>query len=168
MPDQQEHRQQEHAQHGYEVTVHWTGNLGRGTVGFRAYSRDHEVHADGPALILGSSDPAFRGDPARWNPEQLFLAAVSQCHMLWVLHLAAVAGVVVTAYEDRATAVMVEEPNGAGQFTGMTLHPQVTIVDPDQQELVDGLHERAGSMCFIARSVSFPIGHEATVTLAAR
>jgi organic hydroperoxide reductase OsmC/OhrA len=158
----------EHQQHEYELTVRWTGNLGRGTDGFRAYSRDHEVHADGPALILGSSDPAFRGDPTRWNPEQLFLAAVSQCHMLWFLHLAAVAGVVVTDYEDRATAVMEEEPSGAGQFTAMTLHPQVTIVDPRQQSLADELHERAGSMCFVARSVNFAIGHDATVAVAVR
>ena len=154
------------AQHDYELTVRWTGNLGRGTEGFRAYSRDHEVLADGPAVILGSSDPAFRGDSARWNREQLFLAAVSQCHMLWFLHLAAVAGVVVTDYEDRATAVMEEEPSGAGQFTGMTLHPRVTIADPGQQPLVAELHERAGSMCFLARSVSFPIRHDATVAVA--
>jgi organic hydroperoxide reductase OsmC/OhrA len=151
-------------QHHYELTVRWTGNRGHGTDGFRAYSRNHEVHAVGPPLILGSSDPAFRGDPERWNPEQLFLAAVSQCHMLWFLHLAAVAGVVVTDYEDRATAVMAEEPSGAGQFTGMTLHPRVTVVDPTQQALVGELHERAGSMCFLARSVNFPIHHDATVT----
>lgn len=151
--------------HHYEVTVRWTGNPGPGTTGHRAYSRDHEVTAPGPSTILGSSDPQFRGDPARWNPEQLFLAAVSQCHMLWYLSLAAAEGVVVTAYTDDATGVMLEEPSGAGQFTSMTLQPRVSITDPSHRSAAEELHERANAMCFIARSVSFPVHHRAMVTI---
>lgn len=150
-------------QHAYEVTVRWTGNLGSGTDSFRSYSRNHEVDTAGRPVILGSSDPGFRGDAARWNPEQLFLASVSQCHMLWYLHLAALAGVVVSDYTDEATAVMVEEPSGAGQFTGMTLHPVVTITDEAGRVDAERLHHQAGAMCFIARSVGFPIEHRATI-----
>lgn len=154
-------------QHSYQLTVEWTGDRGSGTDGHRTYSRDHEVRAAGPAVIAGSSDPAFRGDATRWNPEQLFLASVSQCHMLWYLSLAAAAGLVVTAYEDEATAVMVEESSGAGQFTSMTLHPHVTITDAAQEPRAVELHIRAGEMCFIARSVNFPIHHEATISVTA-
>ncbi|MET0695710.1 MAG: OsmC family protein [Propionibacteriaceae bacterium] len=151
--------------HAYAVAVHWTGNTGSGTSGYRAYRRDHEVRAPGVPTLLGSSDPAFRGDPSRWNPEQLFLAAVSQCHMLWYLNLAASAGVVVLDYVDHASAVMVEESSGAGQFTSMTLRPEVTITRVEQLSVAETLHHQASSMCFIARSVNFPVTHHPTITV---
>jgi organic hydroperoxide reductase OsmC/OhrA len=150
-------------EHHYELSVTWTGNLGPGTTSYRSYSRAHEVRAEGVPVLLGSSDPAFRGDPSRWNPEQLFLAAVSQCHMLWYLNLAASAGLTVTGYEDRATATMVEESSGAGQFTGITLQPQVTITDEARLDQAEQLHDEAGALCFIARSVNFPVHHQSVI-----
>lgn len=149
-------------EHRYALTVSWTPVLGDDTFGSGSYSRDHKVQAEGLPVILGSSDPEFRGDPTRWNPEQLFLASVAQCHMLWYLHLAAAAGIVVIDYQDQATGVMVEEHSGEGAFTSMTLHPTVTITDAAQQDLAEQLHARVGSKCFIARSVVFPIFHQPT------
>src|SRR5687767_11345840 len=105
-------------EHRYAVTVEWTGNLGSGTSAYRAYARDHEIRASGKPAIPGSSDPAFRGDPARWNPEELLVGALAACHKLWYLHLCAEAGIVVTSYVDRAEGVMVEEADGSGRFTG--------------------------------------------------
>ena len=152
--------------HSYAVTVEWTGNLGPGTTGYRAFSRDHEVLADGVQPIAGSSDPAFRGDPARWNPEQLLLASVSQCHLLWYLHLCAVAGVVVTSYEDHAVGELaMDESGGGGQFSGVTLRPEVTVADASMVERARALHGEVHAVCFIARSVSFPIAHEPVVTV---
>ena len=110
-------------QHRYEVAVRWSG----ATSSYNSYSRNHEICATGKPAIHGSSDPAFRGDAARWNPEELLVASLSTCHQLWYLHLCADAGVVVTAYEDRAEAVMIERPDGSGQFTGAVLRPSVTI-----------------------------------------
>ncbi|MFT3803544.1 MAG: OsmC family protein [Burkholderiaceae bacterium] len=153
--------------HRYELEMTWTGNTGTGTSALRAYSRDHEVRAAGPEPIAASSDPAFRGDPARWNPEQLYLASIAQCHMLWYLGLAAEAGVVVTAYEDRPTGVMVEESNGAGQFDSVTLRPTVTITPSSNAALAEALHHRVGDYCFIARSIKTPIHHEVTVQIEA-
>ncbi|ORB25302.1 OsmC family protein [Mycolicibacterium parafortuitum] len=152
--------------HSYEVSVTWTGNQGAGTRDVRSYSRDHVVGAHGRAPIDASSDPAFRGDPARWNPEQLYVASIAQCHMLWYLHLAAAAGVTVVGYEDRSTAVMVEEPGGAGRFESVTLNPVVTIVAGGDAELAERLHHRVGDYCFIARSVNTPIHHRATIRTA--
>ena len=152
--------------HEYSVRVEWTGNLGTGTSGYRDYSRDHDVRgttADLP-VIHGSADPAFRGDADRWNPEQLLLASLSQCHMLWYLHLAADAGVTVTAYSDTPTGIMVERPGGAGEFTSATLHPAVTIAPGSDPERAAALHDRAAEYCFIARSVRFPVHHEAVIT----
>lgn len=151
--------------HDYEIELTWTGNTGTGTSSYRGFSRDHTVTAAGPGSILGSSDPAFRGDSARWNPEQLFLSSIAQCHMLWYLHLAARSGVVVTAYEDRPTGVMVEEAGAAGQFERVTLHPTVTITAESDPTVAEQLHHQVGDYCFIARSINTPIHHEVVVHL---
>jgi len=151
------------ARHHYALDLTWTGDLGDGTATPRAYSRNHEVTIDGVGTLLGSSDPAFRGDSTRWNPEQLFVASIAQCHMLWYLGLAASAGIVVTAYADRATGTMVEEPNGAGQFEEVTLQPVVTITNAEDAERAAELHHKVGDYCFIARSVNFPIHHEPVI-----
>jgi organic hydroperoxide reductase OsmC/OhrA len=152
--------------HSYGVTVRWTGNRGSVTSDYRSYGRDHEVSAGGPATLLGSSDRAFRGDPARWNPEQLLLAAASQCHLLSYLHAAAVSGVVVVDYVDSATAVMEEDGRGGGRFTEITLHPVVTVASADQVEAAEKLHEQANRMCFIAASLAVPVRHEARTQVA--
>ena len=153
--------------HNYALSITWTGNTGEGTKNLRSYSRNHEVASEGLASIAGSSDPSFRGDPSRWNPEQLYLASIAQCHMLWYLGLAAKEGVVVLNYEDRATGRMFEEENGAGQFESVTLHPVVTISSDSNAALAEELHERVGDYCFIARSIRTPIHHRATTQRAA-
>jgi organic hydroperoxide reductase OsmC/OhrA len=146
--------------HHYRLTVCWTGNTGSGTVGYRSYRRDHDVLANGKPTIPGSSDPAFRGDPGRWNPEELLVAALSQCHMLWFLHLAATGGVVVTGYRDDAVGTMAEQADGSGVFTEVVLRPEVTVADPAMVDAVAALHDSAHERCFIARSVAFPVRHE--------
>jgi len=145
--------------HSYAVRVTWTGNEGTGTSGYRAYSRNHEVSAEGPPTILGSSDPAFRGDPARWNPEAELTAALSQCHMLWYLHLCAEAGVTVLAYTDQALGTMEESPDGSGRFTEVVLRPEVVVATADMVQAAAGLHAQASTKCFIANSVNFPVKH---------
>lgn len=152
--------------HRYAVRTVWTGNRGGGTDSYRGYARDHLVTAAGKADIAASSDPAFRGDPARWNPEELLVASLSGCHQLWYLSLCAEAGVVVIAYEDAAEGVMAEETNGAGQVVSVTLRPRVTITAGDAAVAL-ALHERAHAMCFIARSVNFPVGCAAEVIVVA-
>ena len=152
--------------HRYTVEVTWTGNTGTGTSGYRDFSRDHEVAAPGRPTLPGSSDPAFRGDPSRYNPEELLVAALSQCHMLWLLHLAATAGVIVTAYTDHPEGTMAEGADGGGEFTGVVLRPAVTVARADMVDAVAGLHERANELCFIARSVNFPVHHEPSTVAA--
>lgn len=152
--------------HAYAVTVRWTGNTGRGTSGYGDYGRDHVVEAVGKPPLAGSSDPAFRGDASRWNPEELLVASLSACHQLWYLHLCAVAGVVVTAYEDRATGAMTEDARGGGFFTEVVLRPQVTIAAGDATQAL-ALHERAHAKCFIANSVNFPVRVEPRVSVGA-
>jgi organic hydroperoxide reductase OsmC/OhrA len=152
--------------HRYELSVEWTGDRGEGTASYRAYSRDHEVLAEGRPAILGSSDPAFRGDPARWNPEQLLVAALSQCHLLFYLHVCAVSAVVVVAYEDHPEGVMAETEDGGGRFTEVTLRPVVTVADASMSERARALHGRAVELCFIASSVNFAVRHEPQVRVA--
>jgi organic hydroperoxide reductase OsmC/OhrA len=152
--------------HNYEISVRWTGNRGSGTRDHRSYDRAHEVAAAGPPVIMGSSDPAFRGDKAGWNPEQLLVVSLSQCHMLWYLHLAADAGVTVVAYRDDAAGTMVEEPDGSGRFTEVVLRPHVTVAEPAMVATAESLHGRIGDLCFIARSVNFPVRHQPVTDVA--
>jgi organic hydroperoxide reductase OsmC/OhrA len=155
-------------EHHYEMIVRWTGNTGSGTSDYRAYQRDHEVHADGKPVLPGSSDPAFRGNAARWNPEELLVASLAQCHMLWYLHLSAVGGVVVTDYVDTPVGtMMMDATGGGGQFTDVVLRPAVTVADPSMADKAMALHDEINAVCFIARSVNFPVRHQPTVRVAA-
>ncbi|MDQ6699003.1 MAG: OsmC family protein [Acidobacteriota bacterium] len=153
----------------FEIQTQWTGNLGSGTRDYRAYSRNHEVSAAKKhAPILGSSDPAFRGDGSRYNPEELLGASLSTCHMLWILHLCADAGIEIVEYRDSATGTMSHHEDGSGEFTNVTLRPRMAITDGARLQEATALHSKAHAMCFIARSVNFPVMHEPVVTMADR
>ena len=155
-------------QHHYNLTLKWTGNKGTGTSDYRAYERSHTICVDGKTEISVSSDPAFRGDKTKYNPEEFLVAAISSCHMLSYLHLCAVAGVVVTDYVDHATGIMVETPNGSGHFTEVTLNPIVTVTEISMIEKANELHKKANELCFIANSVNFPVGHNASCRVAGK
>jgi organic hydroperoxide reductase OsmC/OhrA len=152
-----------HRTHHYAVTVEWTGNRGDGTAGYRTYGRDHVIRAEGKADIAGSADPAFLGEPSRWNPEDLLVASASACHKLWYLHLCADAGIRVEAYRDAATGTMAEDAQG-GRFTEIVLRPNVTLAPgADRQRALD-LHHEAHRLCFIANSLNVPIRCEPSLS----
>lgn len=153
-------------QHNYSTRTEWTGNLGEGTANYRAYSRDHAISAAGRPDLLGSSDPAFRGDASRWNPEDLLVASLSACHMLWYLHLCAQARIAVLAYRDDAVGTMVEEAGGGGRFTRAVLRPVATLAAGGDAVLARALHAEAHRLCYIANSVNFPVSIEPTVLVA--
>jgi organic hydroperoxide reductase OsmC/OhrA len=153
-------------EHRYAVSLTWNGNIGSGTSGYRDYSRSFEIGADGKPAIQGSADPAFRGDPSRWNPEELLVASLSACHKLWYLHLAAEAGIIVTAYADRAEGVMEVGRDGVGRFTSVVLHPTVTVAAGSDVGRARTLHKPAHEKCFIANSVNFPVGCEPEIVVA--
>ena len=150
-------------QHNYKIQVAWTGNQGQGTKTYASYKRDHAITASGKPTLLASSDPAFRGDPTRYNPEELLVASLSSCHMLWYLHLCAINKIVVTDYEDEAMGVMGEDANGSGAFVEVILHPQVTVEAESDEAKALSLHEEAHRYCFIANSVNFPVKHVARI-----
>jgi len=152
--------------HAYTVVVEWQGNRGTGTSGYRDYGRQTTVRIDGKPDLLASADRPFRGDGDRWNPEDMLMAALSQCHLLSYLYVAARDGVVVEEYVDEATGTMRQEGDG-GRFTEVVLHPRVTISAGDP-ELAQSLHEEAARLCFIAASVNFPVRHEPTTTVRER
>ena len=145
--------------HTFAVSVEWTGNAGSGTSGYKDYRRDTRVIAEHKAAILGSSDKAFHGDTSRWNPEELLIAALSQCHLLSFLHVAANAGVVVESYDDDATGSLAVTAEGGGNMIEVVLRPRITISRGEVDD-VPGLHQRASELCFIANSVNFPVRHE--------
>lgn len=149
--------------HDYTIGVRWDGNLGSGTSGYRDYSRELTVTAEGKHELEGSADKPFRGDPGRWNPEELLLAALAQCHLLSYLHVAVTLGVVVTGYTDDAVGTMVEDGAGSGAFTEVILRPRVTVADASMVEAARAAHAKANQLCFIANSVNFPVRHEPTI-----
>lgn len=150
-------------QHNYEIRVEWTGNAGEGTKTYRSYRRDYTITAEGKPEILGSSDPGFRGDPSRYNPEDLLVTALSACHMLSYLHLCAVNHVTVLDYRDAALGLMEENSDGSAQFTRVTLRPTVRIAPRADQAKANALHAEAHHLCFIARSVNFPVDITPTI-----
>ena len=151
--------------HHYELSLTWEGNLGTGTSGYRDYSRDLLISAQGGRSLGGSADPTFRGDATRWNPEQLLVAALSQCHLLSYLHHAVLHGVVVTDYRDDPIGTMAQEGIG-GHFTSVLLRPVVRVAEESMVETARAIHQPASEACFIASSVNFPVTHEATIEVA--
>jgi organic hydroperoxide reductase OsmC/OhrA len=150
--------------HHFTATITWTGNQGTGTSTYRAYSRNYQVVGEGKsAPIDGSSAPAFRGDKSRYNPEELVIASLSACHMLWVLHLCADAKITVVEYVDAASGTMVLNPDGSGQLSEVVLRPTITVMEAGRDADIAAIDERAHQLCFIARSVNFPVKREVTI-----
>ena len=150
--------------HTYKSKTIWTGNTGSGTVDYKSYERSHTISIDRKIDIPASSDPAFRGDPTKHNPEELFLSSLSSCHMLWYLHVCSAAGIGVESYEDNAVGIMEETENGSGKFTEVTLYPIVTVRDKSMIEKANMLHHEANKMCFIANSCNFEVKHKPNCT----
>ena len=151
--------------HHYSLSVTWTGNTGEGTKDYRAYERSHTISVENKVTIAASADPSFRGDKTKHNPEELFVASISTCHLLWYLHLCSDAGIVITEYTDRATGTMTETADGGGRFTEVVLHPAVTIIDEAMLEAATALHYRANELCYIANSCNFPILHKPVIVV---
>ena len=153
-------------EHRYNTRLTWTGKAGS-IASFRNHIRAYQISSPGKPDIAGSSDPVFRGDARRWNPEDMLVASLSACHKLWYMGLCATAGIVVLAYEDNAEGVMLEDPSGSGQFSQITLRPVVTVAAGSDRDRALSLHDVASEKCFIARSVNFPVLHEPVVQFAA-
>lgn len=155
-------------EHRYEVNATWVGDRGTGTSGYRDYDRAVTIEIEGKPALDASADKPFRGDPTKWNPEDLLLAALSECHLLSYLHACVQAGVVVLEYTDSASGVMVEDGHGGGAFREVVLHPRVTVADESMIAAATAAHAQAHDWCFIANSVNFPVRHEPTVISAVR
>lgn len=150
--------------HDYTAQVTWTGNTGDGTRNYRSYERTWDITTPGKPVVHGSNDPLFGGNPELANPEDLLLSSVSACHMLWYLHLASVAKVVVLGYKDNPLGKGEVEANGAGRFTAITLRPEIVLAEGTDPEVANAVHEKVHAFCFIARSLNCPVSYEASYT----
>ena len=149
-------------EHDYTSRVEWTGNRGAGTADYRAYDRTWEIRTPGKPVIQCSNDPLLGGNPALPNPEDLLLSSLSACHMLWYLHLASRAGIVVQSYRDEPIGTGESEPSGAGRFLRATLRPRIEVAVGADLVKADAIHHEIHKYCYIARSVNFPVSYEAT------
>jgi organic hydroperoxide reductase OsmC/OhrA len=155
------------ARHLHEAHIEWTGNRGSGTSAYRAYDRTWNLASPGKAVIACSNDPSLGGDPARHNPEDLLVASLSSCHMLWYLHLCAVAGIIVVSYADTSIGEMAMHRDGSGEFVKVTLRPRVELAAGSDVDKARALHGEVHKYCFIARSVNFPVAVEPQIAFAA-
>ena len=153
-------------EHRYSVRTTWTGDRGTGTSGYRDYDRAVTIDIEGKPALQASSDKPFRGDPTKWNPEDLLLASLSECHLLSYLHACVQSGVVVVGYEDDASGLMVEDGRGGGAFREVVLRPRVTVAEQSMVDAATVAHTQANEWCFIANSVNFPVRHEPTIVVA--
>lgn len=149
--------------HIYKLTIKWTGNKGEGTVNYKSYKRSHSILIENKPEIFASSDSAFRGEDTKHNPEELLVAAISSCHMLWYLHFCAVNGVIVVDYIDNAVGTLTETRTGSGSFSEVILNPVVTVKEESMIEKAIELHKKANKYCFIANSVNFEVKHNIIV-----
>lgn len=146
--------------HDYTSHVIWTGNRGEGTVSYRGYDRTWDVAIPGKPVVHCSNDPLLGGDPTKMNPEDLLLTALSSCHMLWYLHLASDAGIVVMEYRDTPVGVGEVQRTGAGRFVSATLHPHISVTAGTDLVRAEAIHHEIHDVCFIAQSVNFPVHYE--------
>jgi len=149
-------------QHDFNSLIEWTGNRGKGTQSYHGYDRTWRIQTPGKPEIHCSNDPLLGGDPTLHNPEDLLLSAVSACHMLWFLHLASSAKLVVSAYRDSPLGHGESEPNGAGRFKSITLRPHISLEYSIDQVKADAIHDEIHQYCFIARSLNCPVRIKAT------
>ncbi len=153
--------------HDYAARLRWDGNLGDGTRTYTGYGRDYVVTIAGKQDLRNSADPMFRGSADLHNPEDLFIASISGCHMLTYLALCAKHKINVVAYEDSISGILELTPDGGGKFQQVMLRPTVTITDAAKQDQASKLHNDANRLCFIAQSCSAPVHHEPTIRIAA-
>lgn len=143
--------------HDFDAKIRWTGNQGRGTEHYKAYTRDWTLESPGKPPVACSNDPMLGGNPELYNPEDMLIAALSSCHMLWFLHLASDAGLIVQSYTDTPVGTGESLPDGTGRFVSALLQPEIGLTAPFDTELADRVHAQIHNHCFIARSVNFPI-----------
>jgi organic hydroperoxide reductase OsmC/OhrA len=149
------------ADHKYKTYLHWSSEGGEGTKTYKSFARTHRITAktksggDKPAIVATSAFHSLD----HYNPDEMLLASLSSCHMLWYLHLCSENGVVVTDYRDQAELVLRLDAKGEGKVESATLHPRVMILSGDL-EVARALHKDAHSKCFVANSVNFPVGCE--------
>ncbi|MEM9287908.1 MAG: OsmC family protein [Pseudomonadota bacterium] len=145
----------------YECQIEWTGNRGLGTKSYTSYDRTWDIITPGKPVIHCSNDPALGGDPTKSNPEDLLLCALSACHMLWFLHFASDADLTVHRYLDKPVARGELQANGAGRFISATLRPHISVSEGTDLSVADQMHDQIHGVCFIARSVNFPVAYQA-------
>lgn len=147
--------------HEFKTHLIWAGASEGPATTYESYSREYRVEMDGKPPLRGSSAPVFRGDASLHNPEDLLVASLSACHMLWYLHLCTDAGIHVSAYVDDAEGRM-GPVRGEMAFTNVVLRPKATIIKGDVEKAL-ALHQDANRKCFIANSMNFPVRHEPAV-----
>ncbi|HKC94876.1 MAG TPA: OsmC family protein [Nitrospira sp.] len=145
----------------HKVTLEW--KRGSESFTYESYNRDHTLVFEGGSQVTASAAPAYRGNPSHVNPEEGLVAALSSCHMLTFLAVAAKKHFVVDHYSDQAVGFLEKNDKGKLAITRVILRPRIAFggtTVPTPQEIAE-LHEQAHKGCFIANSVITEVKIEA-------
>ena len=144
-------------EHKYQLKLNWTGGSEIDAI---QNDRMYEVLIDRKPTIYGSADKPFFGDPEKYNPEDLLLAALSACHMMSFMYVCRKLGIKVYHYEDHATGLLKINQDGTGQFEFAELKPKVKADHMPDGMIFKELNSRAAKLCFIKRSINFTVNYK--------
>ncbi len=136
------------------ITLEWARDTE--DFAYQTYTRNHTLTFEGGSSIPASAAPQYLGDAAKVNPEEAFVAALSSCHMLTFLAIAAKKRFVMDRYVDKAVGIMEKNADGKMAVTKVALHPEITFAGDNQPDAatLDEMHHFAHDQCFIANSVT--------------
>jgi organic hydroperoxide reductase OsmC/OhrA len=149
--------------HTFETTLVWPAEAGQTLPPDAAFSRNSVLAAPGKPFIAASSPIVFGGDATRYNPEEMLMLSLSQCHMLTYLAIAAKKRMGILGYEDRAAGTLGMGPSGKMQMVDVLLRPRVTVARGTILADAQALHEKAHANCFVANSMNFTVRNEPSV-----
>ena len=153
--------------HQFETTLRWPAQASQAMPPSPAFSRNNILGGTGKPDVPGSSPAIYGGDSSRYNPEELLLMSLAECHMLTYLAIAAKKNITVVAYEDHATGTLgfaeAGTPGAKMSMQSVILHPRVTVAKGTNLTDAQAMHEKAHANCFMANSVNFPVTHVAEI-----
>ncbi len=146
--------------HTFETTLAWPADAAQKLPPDPAFSRNSVLAAPGKPVIVASSPAVFGGDTARYNPEEMLMLSLSQCHLLTYLAIAAKKRMGILKYEDRVVGTLGMGASGKMQMVDVLLRPRVTVAKGTNLTDAHALHETAHASCFMANSVNFTVRNE--------
>ena len=150
----------------FKVLTKWSSINKEDSLNTFSNLKTHRTYIENKEPLIISADKSFKGDKTKHNPEDLFLSALSSCHMMSYMYLCDKNNISLLNYTDEALGTLLVNEDGSGSFNSIVLYPIVTILDKNKIDLALSLHKEANRLCFIANSCKVPIVHKPQILIA--